>query len=77
MPARDKMEGKQKQKSWQGDTNYCIVVTMQVRNGMAVILSVNIRENMIGVERRSDRVMSIKLRLDYTMLNVISAYAPQ
>ena len=47
------------------------------RNGVAVILLVNIRENLIGVERRSDRVMSIKLRLDDTTLNVISAYAPQ
>ena len=46
------------------------------RNGMVVILSVNIRENLIGVDRRSDRVMSIKLRLDDTTLNVISAYAP-
>ena len=47
------------------------------RNGVAVILLVNIREILIGVERRSDRVMSIKLRLDDTTLNVLSAYAPQ
>ena len=46
------------------------------RNGVAAILLVNIRENLIGVERRSDRVMNIKLRLDDTTLNVISAYAP-
>ena len=36
----------------------------------------NIRDNLIGVERRSARVMSIKLRLDDTTLNFISAYAP-
>ena len=47
------------------------------RNGVAVIISVNFRENLIGVERRSDRVMSIKFRLDDTTLNVISAYAPK
>ena len=45
------------------------------RNGVAVILLVNIREHLIGAER-SDRVMSIKLRLDDTTLNVISTYTP-
>ena len=47
------------------------------RNGVSVIFLVNIRHNLIGVERRNDRVMGIMLRLDDTTLNVISAYAPQ
>ena len=46
------------------------------RNGVAVILSINIRENLIGVERRSDRVISIKLRLDDITLNALVHMPP-
>ena len=47
------------------------------RNGVAIVLSKDIREALVQVNRRSERVMSIKLSEGNTTLTVISAYAPQ
>ena len=47
------------------------------RNGVTLVLSKDIREALVQVNRRSERVMSIKLCEGKTTLTVISAYAPQ
>ena len=49
----------------------------QGRNGVGIILSKDLIDSLVEVNRRSDRVMSIKLGLGATSVNVICAYAPQ
>ncbi|XP_063389078.1 uncharacterized protein LOC134674852 [Cydia fagiglandana] len=48
------------------------------RNGVAVALDQDLKQRIINIERKSDRLIAIKLALDsQPVLNVISAYAPQ
>ena len=47
------------------------------RNGVAIMLSKSIREAIVQVSRKSERVMSVKLSQGDSNLTVISAYAPQ
>lgn len=47
------------------------------KNGVAIVLSKDIRDKLVQVKRRSERVMNIKLSEGKTTLSVISAYAPQ
>ena len=49
----------------------------QGRNGVGIILSEELKESIVSVERRSDRVMSIKLGVEDVAVNIICAYAPQ
>ena len=49
----------------------------QGRNGVGIVLSKYLKEDLISVSKRSDRVMSIKLRVEETVVNIICAYAPQ
>ena len=47
------------------------------RNGVAIVLSNDIRGKLVQVNRKSERVISVKLSERKTNLTVISAYAPQ
>ena len=47
------------------------------RNGVAIVQSKNIRETLVKVSRRSERVVSVTLNEGNTNLIVISTYAPQ
>ena len=49
----------------------------QGRNGVGIVLSKDLKEELISVSKRSDRVMSIKLGVEETVINIICAYAPQ
>ena len=44
------------------------------RNGVGIILSKDLKENTLGVNRRSDRIMSLKLGLGASMIYVVCAY---
>ena len=44
---------------------------------MGIVLSKDLKEDLISVSKRSYRVMSIKLRVEETVINIICAYAPQ
>ena len=44
---------------------------------VGIILSRELKENMISVGKRSDRVMSIILGVEETVVNIIYAYYPQ
>ncbi|KAK4322781.1 hypothetical protein Pmani_006449 [Petrolisthes manimaculis] len=48
----------------------------QGRNGVGIVLSKDLKGNVVGVRRKNDRVMSIKLSLEETV-NILCAYAPQ
>ncbi|XP_068233397.1 uncharacterized protein [Palaemon carinicauda] len=50
---------------------------LEERNGVRMILSKELMENLIGVNRKNDRIKSLKLRLVATIINVVSASAPQ
>ncbi|KAK3527327.1 hypothetical protein QTP86_020259, partial [Hemibagrus guttatus] len=47
------------------------------RNGVGVVLKEEFVRNVLEVKRVSDRVISLKLKIEGVMLNVVSGYAPQ
>lgn len=47
------------------------------RNGVGIVLDNELKKKVMCVNRRSDRVMSMKLQLDDIELNILSTYAPQ
>ena len=49
----------------------------QGRNGVGIVISKDLKEDLISVSKRSDRVMRIKLGVEETVVNIICAYAPQ
>ena len=49
----------------------------QGRNGVGIELSKYLKEDLISVSKRSDRVMSIKLGVEETVVNIICAYTPK
>ena len=49
----------------------------QGRNVVGIILSKDLKADLIHVSKRSDRVMRIKLGVEGTVVNIIRAYASQ
>nr|GEX77477.1 hypothetical protein [Tanacetum cinerariifolium] len=47
------------------------------RNGVGIILIGRLKDNVVRVTRRSDRIMAISVIIEGETVNVISAYAPQ
>ncbi|GFS27372.1 endonuclease-reverse transcriptase HmRTE-e01 [Elysia marginata] len=47
------------------------------KNGVGIILSPHLSEQVVQVDRHSDRLMKVKLNSVGQMINIISAYAPQ
>ena len=47
------------------------------RNGVGIVLDQDIKEQIVEVERKSSRILKIKLLYGQETLNVVSAYAPQ
>ncbi|XP_068234066.1 craniofacial development protein 2-like [Palaemon carinicauda] len=50
---------------------------MEGRNGVGIILSKDLKESLIGVNRKNDRIMSLKLGLGATIVNMVFAHTPQ
>ena len=46
-------------------------------NSVGILLSKELKEDLISVSRKSDPVMSIELGLEEMMVNIMRAYAPQ
>ena len=46
------------------------------RNGVGTVLSGEMKESVVSVSRRSDRVMSPRLFIEGLTVNIVSAYAP-
>ena len=50
----------------------------QGRNGVGIVISKELKEDLISVSKRSDRAMNIKLGVvEETVVNIIFAYASQ
>ena len=47
------------------------------RNGVGIILKEDYVKSVVEVKRKSDRMTSVKMKIEGVMVNVISAYAPQ
>ena len=47
------------------------------RNGVGIILSRDLKDLVIEVNRKSDRIMWVRLALRDFTINVLSVYAPQ
>ena len=69
VPPRDGVEGNEIKRSARG---YKLTYS-----GVVIMLSKKIREALVQVSRRSERVMSVKLSEGNTNLTVVSAYASQ
>ena len=47
------------------------------RNGVGIVLSKEFKDSLVSASRTNDRVVSVKLGIGETVVNVICAYAPQ
>ena len=47
------------------------------RNGVGIVLSKSLKDNIVSVKRVSDRIMVIKLCMEGEMVNIACVYAPQ
>ena len=48
-----------------------------MKNGVGIVLSEDLKDIVLAVERPSDRVMRMKLEIEGEVWNIISCYAPQ
>ena len=46
-------------------------------NGVGIVLSEDLKDRVLAVERPSDRVTRMKLEIEGEVWNIISCYAPQ
>ncbi|RWR73885.1 T-complex protein 1 subunit delta [Cinnamomum micranthum f. kanehirae] len=53
------------------------IITVRSRNGVGIVVSKDLKEDIVNVKRSADRIIAIKLVLGEEIVNVISAYAPQ
>jgi len=54
-----------------------ILSRTSTRNGVGVILDVEMKKNVVAVKRKINRIISVKLVCGEKVLNVIIAYTPQ
>ena len=47
------------------------------RNGAGIVLRKDLVDRMVEVERTSDRLISMKLKVDGMLIDIVSAYEPQ
>ena len=47
------------------------------KNGIGIVLRENLAESVLEMKRVSDRLMAMKLEVNGSILNIVSAYAPQ
>ncbi|XP_064099434.1 uncharacterized protein LOC135210471 [Macrobrachium nipponense] len=47
------------------------------RSGVGIVITKEMKENIVGIERKSERIMKARLCCGGHILNVVSAYAPQ
>ena len=47
------------------------------KNGIGIVLREELAESILEVKRVSDRLMTMKLEVNGSILNIVSAYAPQ
>lgn len=50
---------------------------MTTINGVRVVVKQELFQNVVSVNRVSDRLMAIKIIIGEEIINIISAYAPQ
>ena len=47
------------------------------KNGIGIVLGEELAESVLEVKRVTDRLMAMKLKVKGSILNIVSAYAPQ
>ena len=66
-----------KRNSWGGCKLLRSGANEQERNGVGIVLSNELKEDLISVSRNSDPVMTIELGLEEMVVNITWACAPQ
>jgi hypothetical protein len=49
----------------------------KARNGVGIVVSKDLKDNVVEVQRFGDRIIRVKLVLEEEIINIISVYAPQ
>ena len=60
-----------KRNSWGGCKLLCSVTNEQEWNGVGIVLSKELKEDLISVSRKNDPVMSIELGLEQMVVNIM------
>ncbi|XP_037792856.1 craniofacial development protein 2-like [Penaeus monodon] len=47
------------------------------RNGVGILLDPEMKKNELEVNRKSDRLMRVRIQVENRIINIVSAYAPQ
>ena len=58
------------------DAKYSTTELME-KNGIGIVVREDLAESVLEVKRVSDRLMAMKLEVNGSILNIVSAYAPQ
>ena len=77
MPTGNKVEREVKQGTLQVDANYFTTELMEEKNGIEIVMREELAESVLEVKRVSNRLMAMKLEVKGSILNIVSAYAPQ
>ena len=59
------------------DANYFTMELMEEKNGIGIVVREELVESVLEVKRVSDRLMTIKLEINRSILNIVSTYATQ
>ena len=66
-----------KQETLAVDAKYSTTKLMEEKKGIRIVLREKLAESVLEVKRVSDRLMAMKLDVNGSILNIVSAYAPQ
>ena len=59
------------------NANYFTTELIEKKNGIRIVVREELAESVLEVKRVSDRLMAMKLDVKGSILNIVSAYAPQ
>jgi len=66
------------QKNLRIDINFFTVVqTIKGRNEVGIVFDKDLKNIVLCVNRRNNRIISLKIQLEEIELNILSTYAPQ
>ena len=71
------MEGEQSEIVGRGGKLIRSGANEQEWHGVGIVLSKEVKEDLISVSRNNDPVINMELGLDETVVNIMCAYAPQ
>jgi hypothetical protein len=61
------------------DTGFklCYIGNTPTKNGVGIVFNKSLKNGVVDIKRRGDRIILVKLLVGELVFNVISSYAPQ